>query len=208
MGIDTNVLQSWPNSSQARKGMRNPELAVECPQCHSPIGRTCFMGPGYWGITHTLASFATKAAWLKAHPCSRPDRIESGPRHGNSATAHGDELPDSFGDLSIYLDSLYRSSLPLGVVECSVEFWSPFSASWFGRSFRSLRSGLGFRFSGLFAALGNTGVTRTRSSSHSSVQENSSYACHKNDDGFRNLLRAHQDRQCNDSDQYSGYVDQ
>jgi hypothetical protein len=56
MGAETKLLQSRPNSTQARKGMRrgHPELAVECPQCHSPIGRTCFMGPGYWGITHVL----------------------------------------------------------------------------------------------------------------------------------------------------------
>jgi len=56
MGVHTKLAQSRPNSSQARKGIRrgHPELAVECPQCHSPIGRTCFMGSGYWGITHTL----------------------------------------------------------------------------------------------------------------------------------------------------------
>jgi hypothetical protein len=56
MGVDAKLLHSRPNSSQARKGMRrgHPELGVECAQCHSPIGRTCFMGPGYWGITHTL----------------------------------------------------------------------------------------------------------------------------------------------------------
>jgi hypothetical protein len=56
MGAETKLLQTRPNSTQARKGMRrgHPELAVECPQCHSPIGRTCFMGPGYWGITHVL----------------------------------------------------------------------------------------------------------------------------------------------------------
>ncbi len=44
------------NSKQAKKGVLrgHPELAVECPQCHSAIGRTCFMGPGYWGITHQV----------------------------------------------------------------------------------------------------------------------------------------------------------
>ena len=48
-------VQLWPNSKQAKKGIRtgHPELMVECPQCHSPAGRTCLMGPGYWGITHT-----------------------------------------------------------------------------------------------------------------------------------------------------------
>ena len=48
-------VQLWPNSKQAKKGIRSghPELTVECPQCHSPAGRTCFMAPGYWGITHT-----------------------------------------------------------------------------------------------------------------------------------------------------------
>lgn len=52
----TSRAQLWPNSKQARKGIRrgHPELAVECPQCHSAVGRTCFMGPGYWGITHVV----------------------------------------------------------------------------------------------------------------------------------------------------------
>jgi hypothetical protein len=56
MAAATKVPQNGPNSNQARKGMRrgHPELAVECPQCHSPIGRTCFMPPGYWGITHAV----------------------------------------------------------------------------------------------------------------------------------------------------------
>ena len=58
MGAEMNLLQSRPNSTKLvrRLGMRrgHPELAVECPQCHSPIGRTCFMGPGYSGITHVL----------------------------------------------------------------------------------------------------------------------------------------------------------
>ncbi len=49
-------VQLRPNSKQARKGIRrgHPELAVECPQCQSPVGRTCFMEPGYWGITHIV----------------------------------------------------------------------------------------------------------------------------------------------------------
>ena len=49
-------VQLSPNSKQARKGIRrgHPELAVECPKCHSAIGRTCFMGPGCWGITHVV----------------------------------------------------------------------------------------------------------------------------------------------------------
>jgi len=48
-------VQLWPNSKQAKKGFRrgHPELTVECPRCHSPAGRTCFIAPGYWGITHT-----------------------------------------------------------------------------------------------------------------------------------------------------------
>lgn len=52
----TSHVQVWPNVKQARKGIRrgHPELTVECPQCHSPVGRTCFMGPGYWGITHMV----------------------------------------------------------------------------------------------------------------------------------------------------------
>jgi hypothetical protein len=42
------------NSAQARRGLQSghPELSVECPQCHSSVGRTCFMGPGFMGITH------------------------------------------------------------------------------------------------------------------------------------------------------------
>ena len=42
------------NSKQARRRleMGYPELSIECPQCHSSAGRTCFMGPGYMGITH------------------------------------------------------------------------------------------------------------------------------------------------------------
>lgn len=52
----TSHVQVRPNSKQARKGILrgHPELAVECPQCHSAAGRTCFMGPGYWGITHLV----------------------------------------------------------------------------------------------------------------------------------------------------------
>ncbi len=44
------------NSRQARRGLRigHPELSVECPQCHSAAGRTCFMGPGFLGITHRV----------------------------------------------------------------------------------------------------------------------------------------------------------
>ena len=42
-------------TGHARKGVRrgHPELSVECPQCHSAIGRTCFMTPGFFGITHS-----------------------------------------------------------------------------------------------------------------------------------------------------------
>ncbi len=56
MAPEIKLVQRGPNSSQARKGVRrgHPELAVECPQCSAPIGRTCFMGPGYWGITHSV----------------------------------------------------------------------------------------------------------------------------------------------------------
>ena len=52
----TSRAQVWANSKQAKKGIASghPELTVECPQCHSPAGRKCFMAPGYWGITHTV----------------------------------------------------------------------------------------------------------------------------------------------------------
>jgi hypothetical protein len=43
-------------SKQARRHLAvgYPELAIECPQCHSSAGRRCFMGPGYMGITHRV----------------------------------------------------------------------------------------------------------------------------------------------------------
>jgi hypothetical protein len=46
----------WPTSGQARKAARKgrPELSIECPQCHSAVGRTCFMKPGIMGVTHTV----------------------------------------------------------------------------------------------------------------------------------------------------------
>lgn len=52
MTVDSRAHQI--NSKQARRGLEagHPELSVECPQCHSSAGRTCFMGPGYMGITH------------------------------------------------------------------------------------------------------------------------------------------------------------
>jgi hypothetical protein len=42
------------NSKQARTRLQSghPELSVECPQCRSSAGRTCFMGRGYMGIPH------------------------------------------------------------------------------------------------------------------------------------------------------------
>jgi len=42
------------NSKQARRRLESghPELSIECPQCHSSAGRTCYMGPGLMGITH------------------------------------------------------------------------------------------------------------------------------------------------------------
>jgi len=42
------------NSKQARRRLESghPELSIECPQCHSSVGRTCFVGPGFLGITH------------------------------------------------------------------------------------------------------------------------------------------------------------
>ena len=45
-----------PTSGQARKGVRmgHPELSIECPQCHSAIGRRCLMRPGLLGITHSV----------------------------------------------------------------------------------------------------------------------------------------------------------
>jgi hypothetical protein len=50
-----NQTQNRITSGQARKGFRtgHPELLVECPQCHSAIGRRCFMKPGLLGISHT-----------------------------------------------------------------------------------------------------------------------------------------------------------
>lgn len=43
-------------SGQARRAARkgHPELSVECPQCHAIVGRTCFMKPGFWGVTHII----------------------------------------------------------------------------------------------------------------------------------------------------------
>jgi len=48
--------QFWLTSAHARKAARRgrPELAIECPQCHSAAGRTCFMKPGIMGVTHTV----------------------------------------------------------------------------------------------------------------------------------------------------------
>ena len=53
---DNPVGRYWPSSGQARKAVRrgHPELSIECPRCHSAIGRTCFMEPGLMGITHTI----------------------------------------------------------------------------------------------------------------------------------------------------------
>ena len=49
-----NETQYRITTGQARKGVRlgHPELSIECPQCHSAIGRRCFMKPGLLGITH------------------------------------------------------------------------------------------------------------------------------------------------------------
>jgi len=49
-------VQHWPTSREARKGVLrgHPELAIECPRCHSAVGRTCFMEPGILGITHRI----------------------------------------------------------------------------------------------------------------------------------------------------------
>ena len=53
---DNPVGRYRPSSGQARKAVRrgHPELSIECPRCHSAIGRTCFMEPGLMGITHTI----------------------------------------------------------------------------------------------------------------------------------------------------------
>jgi hypothetical protein len=53
---DNPIGRYWPTSGQARKGSRmgHPELSIECPRCHSAIGRTCFMEPRAMGITHTI----------------------------------------------------------------------------------------------------------------------------------------------------------
>lgn len=47
-------------TGQARKGIRvgHPELSIECPQCHSVVGRRCFMSPGLLGITHAVRQLA------------------------------------------------------------------------------------------------------------------------------------------------------
>src|SRR4051812_49834873 len=60
----------------------------------------------------------------------------------------------SFEWLSLQKTGHGSSRLPLGVVECSIEFWSPFSASCFGRSTWFLRSGLGFASLGGLLLLG------------------------------------------------------
>ena len=45
----TSRAQVWANSKQAKKGIASghPELTVECPQCHSPAGRTWPIHPFY-----------------------------------------------------------------------------------------------------------------------------------------------------------------
>ena len=55
-------------TGQARKGVRlgHPELSVECPQCHSAIGRRCFMKPGLLGITHGVRRLKYQAGHNKA----------------------------------------------------------------------------------------------------------------------------------------------
>jgi hypothetical protein len=67
-------VQLWPNAKQARKGIRkgHPELSVECPQCHSPAGRTCFMGPGYWGITHKVRKARYQEMSVETAPVTNP----------------------------------------------------------------------------------------------------------------------------------------
>lgn len=57
-------------SGQARKGVRlgHPELSVECPQCHSVIGRRCFMKPGLLGITHTARKVLYNKQRMGGHP--------------------------------------------------------------------------------------------------------------------------------------------
>lgn len=66
----TTRVQLSPNAKQARKGIRSghPELAVECPQCQSPAGRTCFMAPGYWGITHRVRKVRYQETLASAAP--------------------------------------------------------------------------------------------------------------------------------------------
>lgn len=55
-------------STQARKGvlMGHLELSVECPQCHSAIGRRCFLPPGFMGITHLSRRHAYQRERMKA----------------------------------------------------------------------------------------------------------------------------------------------
>jgi hypothetical protein len=59
-------------SGQARKGMRvgHPELSVECPQCHSAVGRRCLMRPGLLGITHAIRQITYRSQSLQRYSAS------------------------------------------------------------------------------------------------------------------------------------------
>ncbi len=54
MGIQNAGIRVMKKSTRNGMLKGHPELDIECPQCHSAVGRTCFMAPGYWGITHTV----------------------------------------------------------------------------------------------------------------------------------------------------------
>lgn len=69
--MSANIKQHLITAGQARKGIQvgHPELSIECPQCHSVVGRRCFMSPGLLGITHTVRQMsylkrATEAALI------------------------------------------------------------------------------------------------------------------------------------------------
>jgi hypothetical protein len=68
------------NSKQARRRLESghPELSIECPQCHSAAGRTCFMGAGFMGITHRARQALYQQIQLQssAAPAMAQNRLE------------------------------------------------------------------------------------------------------------------------------------
>lgn len=45
-----------PQPAEARKGKRASQsfLAIDCPVCKAPAGKTCMFPPGHFGIGHDL----------------------------------------------------------------------------------------------------------------------------------------------------------